>query len=421
MSRWTYPFSTGYIVLFFGIILTSLAVKPSPLRRFFFVPILILTYFVLIHTTSGDHSVDYGLRLVWLLYFLFASDYILLTDVQRELHRIPKPSASAPPVLEPAHDSEPPPTPAQIEHSSLWQRTKWSLDLLTSPRGVNWAHEPRTALPPHPAPSTSRTAFILRRILTVALIYIIYDSASLYINSTAAFEPGPDAGLAGLPLGQRGAAVLAWVALGYAGMALQHYILGIVCVAVRLTGPDEWPAFFGGVADAWSVRTFWGRGWHQMLRRPLTTHAARLTSALGLAPGARITRLTTLLAVFLLSGLMHAVAAASTSVAPRSSSWSWNAGAPALLFFLLQPLAIVLEDAVRPRSPAIAMVDSNAVSHQSYAWVRTLLGYVWTASWFVATLPLWQDGLIRRGMMDRGLPREASLVWVVWGRLGMGV
>ncbi|KAJ7469008.1 membrane bound O-acyl transferase family-domain-containing protein [Mycena latifolia] len=458
------PFSEALIPPFIALILAALAAKPSPYRRLFFVPVLFLTYFFLLHTTSGTPTTDYSLRLLtfdhratrqlnsaaargraklnyfllthfpltgsygelreryvylftlilqsltidvactycvrtglpgshrlfWLLYFLFACDYILLTDVQRQLHRVP-PSPSLP-----EDDATESAVAPSIEGAPLWQRLKWSVDLFTSPRGVNWTHEPLSAIPPHPDPATPRLSFILRQILKVVGVFIVYDIASLYVRSQAAFEPGVDTGMASLDVRRRFAAVIAWAALGYSGMALQHCLLGIICVAVHLTGPEEWPAFFGGVGDAWSVRSFWGRGWHQMLRRPLTTHAYRLTSALGFASGSRTTRALQLFAVFLLSGLMHYGAEAAVA-------GPWHLGA--LFFFALEiALAILMEGAV----------EARVVLQLAPLWLRKALGYGWTLAWFTFTLPLWQDPLIRGGLMDRGLPAEASLIALVW-------
>ncbi|KAJ7107494.1 hypothetical protein C8R44DRAFT_885489 [Mycena epipterygia] len=112
----------------------------DPYRRLFFAPILLFTYFVVLHTSSGVPSADYGLRLVWLLYFLFASDYILLTDVQRTLHPVPSPPRL---FKDSTVDNTVLITSPRIKEKSLWQRLKWALDLFTSPRGVKWAHEPR--------------------------------------------------------------------------------------------------------------------------------------------------------------------------------------------------------------------------------------------------------------------------------------
>ncbi|KAJ7107489.1 membrane bound O-acyl transferase family-domain-containing protein [Mycena epipterygia] len=404
-----YPFSEALTPLYVVLILSALAAKPSPYRPLFFGPILLLTYFVVFHTSSGVPSADYGLRLVWLLYLVFASDYILLTDVQRKLHRVP----SSPRLLEESTVDNPVSmSPPSIEEGSLWKRLKWALDLFTSPRGVNWTHEPRNAIPPHPDPSKPRLAFVLHQLLKTALVFVVYDLASLYVRASPAFEPGEHTGIAGLDMWRRFEGVIAWAAVGYAGMALQHYVLGIICVAVHLTGPGEWPAFFGGVHDAWSVRSFWGRGWHQMLRRPLTTHARHLTAALNLLPGSTSARILQLFTIFLLSGLMHYAAEGAVVRTWRSTG--------ALIFFALQPLAIVVEGGAmmlfEGRSEPSDAIRPDGVPRRSVwkSWLFTAIGYAWTLSWFALTLPLWQDPLIRAGMMDRGLPVEGSVLRAIW-------
>ncbi|KAF8200528.1 membrane bound O-acyl transferase family-domain-containing protein [Mycena galopus ATCC 62051] len=411
-----YSFSEALTPLYVLLILAALVAKPSPYRRLFFAPILFLTYFTIFHTFSGTPSADYGLRLVWLLYFLFASDYILLTDFQRKLHRVP----SSPRLSEDSATDSVSITSTSIEERSLWQRVKWALDLFTSPRGINWAHEPRNAISPHPDSSKPRLSFVLQQLLKISLLFVVYDLASLYIHSSPAFEPGEHTGIAALDMQRRFEGVLAWAAVGYAGMAMQHYILGVICVTVHLTGPDEWPAFFGGVRDGWSVRSFWGRGWHQMLRRPLTTHARHLTSALSLPPGSTSARILQLVTIFLISGLMHYAAEAAVTRTWRSTG--------ALVFFLLQPLAIIVEGGVIMLfEPCSVVSESSSDAEHTHtdsapsrsAWksrLFTAFGYAWTLSWFALTLPLWQDPLIRAGMMDRGLPVEGSILRAIWLR-----
>jgi hypothetical protein len=144
-----------------------------------------------------------------------------------------------------------------IEDQPLMQRVKWTLDLFTSPRGVSWLHEPKSAIPPHPSPTTPKSTFILGQLGKVLIVYLVYDIASLHAHWNPGFAPR-SAGIASLGWLQRFPAVLGWAALGYTGMALSHYILGLLCVAIGLTGPQEWPAFFGGIGSAWSVRSFWG-------------------------------------------------------------------------------------------------------------------------------------------------------------------
>jgi hypothetical protein len=167
---------------------------------------------------------------------------------------------------------------------------------------------------------------------------------------------------------------------------------------------------------------------------------------LNLTPGSATARFLQLFGVFLLSGLLHAVAEAAVLRTPA-------AGAGALMFFALQPAAIVLEGVVigvlqarfqrrkRAETPPIANTDAEGEpgptqleaeqpqlgaerqqteEEPTSPWVKRAgyaLGYAWTLAWFAFTLPLWQDSLIRGGLMDRGLPSEGSLLWAVWRRV----
>ncbi|KAF7360704.1 MBOAT-2 domain-containing protein [Mycena venus] len=123
---------------YLSLILLSVVVRPSPHRRLFFVPILLLTAYVF-GCTTGTFNGDYYLGATWFPWFFFASDYILLTDVQRTLRQVPLKHAST----TRAGEVEVP-----IEKAPLWRRLRWGISLLMTPRGVSWVHEPTAALPP---------------------------------------------------------------------------------------------------------------------------------------------------------------------------------------------------------------------------------------------------------------------------------
>lgn len=44
-----------------------------------------------------------------------------------------------------------------------------------------------------------------------------------------------------------------------------HNLLAALLVSVlQWDGPDEWPALFGSITEAYSLRRFWGRFWHRL-------------------------------------------------------------------------------------------------------------------------------------------------------------
>jgi hypothetical protein len=247
-----YHFSGVLWLVYISLVLLALVAKPSHNRKLFFLPIPPLTAYVLLLTTTGDFNTDYILGLFWLLLFWFASDYIAVTDVQRTLRQVP-PTRIRTVLTKNKNDKDKEP----IENESVWRRTRWALALLFSPRGVSWAHEPTTVLPAHPPASTSRLAFIARRLLTAFLLFIVHDAANLHVRWNPMFRAdGP--GWTADGWGWRALVVIGWAVSSYTIMFLIATIISVVGVACRLSYPEEWPPFFGSPEDAYTIRQLWG-------------------------------------------------------------------------------------------------------------------------------------------------------------------
>ncbi|KAJ6453725.1 membrane bound O-acyl transferase family-domain-containing protein [Mycena sanguinolenta] len=355
-----YSFNPVLWVPYLSLVLFALIVKPFLL----FLPIPPLTAYVLLSTTGAFLS-DYGLGLAWLLLFCFSSDYILLTDVQRTLRQMPAPK-------------EP------IENASLWRRTQWAISLLHSPRGVGWAHEPTTALPAHPT-RTSRVAFIANRLLKTLLFFLVHDAANLHVRYNTMFR-GDGPGWRADGWAWRAVVVLSWALSSYSSMMMTANILSIVSVASELSRPEDWPALFGTPHEAYTIRKFWGRGWHQLMRRFVSTHGKYLAQGvLELRPGSNASSYVQLFTAFALSTFIHYGA---ETMALRS----WHGGA--LAFFMLQPCIITVED--------FLLFVARKAGMRERATVRRL-GYLWVWAWFTLTLPIWEEPLVRAGQMEEGI------------------
>jgi hypothetical protein len=56
-----------------------------------------------------------------------------------------------------------------------------------------------------------------------------------------------------------------WIWNSYSLLSSAHDLLAVLLVSVlRWDRPDEWPLLFGNIADATSLRRFWGRFWHRL-------------------------------------------------------------------------------------------------------------------------------------------------------------
>ncbi|KAJ7506654.1 membrane bound O-acyl transferase family-domain-containing protein [Mycena galericulata] len=355
----------GYLFVFFSIL--ALVVKPSPYRRLLFLPLLLMSVY-LMSLSTGYPTLDYCIASAWFPYLFRASDFILLTDVQRELQMVKPPQS----------------TDAPIENAPLSRRISWAVQLFSSTRGLGWAHEPRFANPPHPSPSTPRAAFVrgqLTQALVAAFLFEATNFVNMRYNNTAMYAGGRGLGADGWVW--RYQAVWAWSVPMAAVAIWGHCLNAAVSVGVGASDPEDWPPYMGSIALAWSVRNFWGRTWHQTMRRFLSAHGKFVAHRLlHLKPGSAASAYTQLYVAFLISGIMHYL---PDYMALRH----WGGGA--LRFFLLQAVAITLEECVQ------ALARRLGIS-PSLRWKA--VGYLWVWSWFAFCLPIWQDPLLHAGVFQ---------------------
>ncbi|KAK7024729.1 MBOAT-2 domain-containing protein [Favolaschia claudopus] len=374
---WTpYPFDGRLWIPYLSFFLAALTVKPSPYRFLLFIPIPPLAFYTLLSTT-GQFMADYTLGLAWLVYFWFASDYILLTDVQRSLHHLPPSVKRAP------GDAKPQP----IESASLWRRFKWGLTLFISVRGVSWAHAPAPGIiPPPPPPGTSRTRFLVRRLGMFFIVFLIHDACNMHVRANSMFHSYYEPGWRGDGWAWRAAVVVTWGLSSATMMEMLCTLSSIVSVVLRFSEPEEWPALFGSPSDAYTVRRLWGRVWHQIMRRFVSTHGKFLAyNILHLKPGTNASSYVQLFTAFFLSTTIH-------YGAEIMAFRNFTGGAPA--FFMLQPCIIMLEDFV-------LFLGRSAGIRQSKLLYR--LGYLWVLAWFTLTLPIWEEPLVKAGQMRDGM------------------
>ncbi|RDW94071.1 wax synthase family protein [Aspergillus mulundensis] len=186
--------------------------------------------------------------------------------------------------------------------------------------------------------------------------------------------------------------------VGIVGLAmlidLAHGLLAITFIATGLTSCAQWPPAFGRISDAYTVRRFWAKTWHQFLRWPTlsvsTCVRRHLRRVIQLPPLAD--QLLSLIMVFSLSGFFHQAAAVYTDVPGSLVGIS--------SFFMISPLAMLFEEGAQRVycEVLVPRLGWRVPRHCGY-----LLGYLWTylciylfAPWFlfpIFRLPLDRDHL----------------------------
>ena len=257
MGDYFYPLSA----LSQCLLLAGLVVRPSPYRWILWPLIACINCYCFFLTPTDDPVTNEGLRFFMIVSIIYASDYILLTDVQREL-RLP--------------GQQP------ISSTGFWSRTKWGLQLWCNVRGVGWAHEPRSVIPPHP--NLTRPQFLTSRFLRLATHMLMNDIAHAMLRADPFVARGAPPS-AQQPWLWRFWSVSLIVFTQWCTLSTMHTSFSIFFVASRLSTPDSWPDAFGKWSDAYTLRKFWGysvspcsdfsvltiflysRTWHQFLRR----------------------------------------------------------------------------------------------------------------------------------------------------------
>lgn len=209
----------------------------------FFLPIASLCVYIIFFTATSDITSDYASALNVAQLFFVASATILLRHHQPELRQIGQNKVTA--------------------EMSFYERLKWAVSLLLTPRGVGWSFEPTDHLPPKP--NSSRLRFIFTQLKWIAFYALMFDVVSMFIRANPCFGTGGPS-LAAFGWVWRSTSWL-YILVAYAPMSLLYASLSIASVGLGFSKPHHWPHLFGTPRDAYTLRNCWGRVWHQMLRK----------------------------------------------------------------------------------------------------------------------------------------------------------
>jgi hypothetical protein len=200
----------------------------------FFIPIFILYIYSVFFCASDSATSDYAFIMCFMPLIPTTSDYILLRNRQPELRKIAQKKSTS--------------------EMTFTERFVWAASLLASPRGIGWAHEPTTQLPPRP--TTSRGIFIASQFLWFLFYSILSNISLIHIQENPCFRTrGPS--LAAYGWWWR-TTVWVYVISLYCIMSKAYAIGSIVSVATGLYEPRDWPHLFGSPLDAYTVRRCWG-------------------------------------------------------------------------------------------------------------------------------------------------------------------
>ncbi|KAJ8121570.1 hypothetical protein ONZ43_g2009 [Nemania bipapillata] len=206
-----------------------------------------------------------------------------------------------------------------------FRKLNWATMLLLNQRGIGWNHQvknvPRST-------TTTKLGFFLSRFFQFVKSFVLADLCFhlgirfFYTNPETGVIGDIDSSLITLKYACPGwsfSTLFVFAATPYFALSAQYALLSIICVALGLGAPEDWPPMFSPISEATTIRNFWGKYWHQLIRR--------------------------LWFSFLVSGYFHA---SSHLILPQPVNITVADSAyPIFYFFVLQATAITFEDFVK--------------------------------------------------------------------------
>ncbi|KAF4633757.1 hypothetical protein G7Y89_g4360 [Cudoniella acicularis] len=295
-----------------------------------------------------------------------------------------------------AKDGTSPPPP-----KTAWGKLKQAWDLNTTMRGIGWNWQVKN-IPEAASEGTTNWQFAGKEFMKAGIFYFMFDFCSSTMkNSAYGSTPAPD--LFSDTLARR--TIFDWLPAisSYYSMNMQYSLFAALTVICGLYTPQDWPPLMGRLKDVSSVRDFWGRFWHQLLRRKLTLPYNFLTSFVPIKHGTFISRYLQLFLAFFASAAIHHVGALNL---PNSTVQN---NRYQLLFFLSQPVAILFEDLV------IYLGEQAGIKS---SWKTKLLGKAWTMVWFSLILVPMSAFHYNAGFMEKAvLPSIITLALSIAGKV----
>ncbi|KAG0638344.1 membrane bound O-acyl transferase family-domain-containing protein [Tuber brumale] len=340
----------------------SLSLPPFPLRSALFVPLIVLLV-IAVHASPADPTnpqLTYAIGTLWPLYLSALSQHLFLPAPPETLLylRSDKPGEAA-----------------------TWgfslRKIIWSAKLFFDQRGIRWNFRVKGAVPTANR-KVGRWEFVFGRAVRGVLLAIGLD---LCLELVAKGYRIPDTQGGGY-LSTRDSGFVAKLAIAvvcFTGIELNHVFYSVVVVAAGLYEPEDWPPLFGSLTIVTSIRNFWGKFWHQLIRRTLTITSTSILTYLHLPSSyALVIALS-----FIISGFFHAL---PLLVMPP---FSWSSVPRGILaFYFAQPVGILLETLV-----------SSVYTGKSTMWTR-MAGHIWVAVWLSYTAPWFWDDMFAVGIFD---------------------
>lgn len=322
---------------------------------------------------------------------------------------------------------------------SLWRRFRFGLYIAFSDRYIGTPYQvahtpPYSASNPFYIPS--RNSFVLRKICIIITCYLLVDIFSQLSNPSLNSKIYSDTQIAFASRLWHGQMTVSEIAIRTAttigfwfGNCLVfqaiYSAMSLLAVCTGVSRPELERPTFGSAREAYTLRRFWGRAWHQTIRGRLTSVADWVTYDLLVLPRssgrkgeagkrwakALIPRLGSryahVMVCFLVSGVAHQFLDVALGL-------RWGESG-AVVFFVLMAVGIMAEDAVQwVWYDALLSVGDQQntperLGERGALWAR-IIGYFWVVFWFSVSTPWYAYPMMSRnegGVKNEVLPFSA--------------
>ncbi|MBE3046076.1 membrane bound O-acyl transferase family-domain-containing protein [Candidatus Bathyarchaeota archaeon] len=171
--------------------------------------------------------------------------------------------------------------------------------------------------------------------------------------------------------------------------------MSLVAVGTGISEPADWPPFFGRMRDAYTIRYFWGRFWHQWLRGPLSATSLFISRVvLGLPRRSLLEWYSNVFMTFTLSAAVHV---ANDVIAGKGIEIG------TIVQFQGFAVAMLIEDAAQALYSRVFRTGKSADSKEKRptpAW-QLAVGYLWVQVVLFVVVPwyLYPSGRMPAGTM----------------------
>ena len=414
----------GYVLLFFYLLIVPTRYRAFRLLRYGVFSLIVwhsISTMRCSRTMDMNYGLGVGLCSSWCI--LWSATFLIFTEPHKNLSRIKRSSVNLDSVDPKYNEITSTNTSSAAESKDVitthareaslvwesmpegfWQRLDWTLDLLTSLRGLNWSWKISEKSPP-PGKIVARYQLHSRGTLWSSLSRTLLFSFSLDIIKVTMMKDPYFWGLAdyswrwtsSIPLLDLGLMricrpVLSCLAI-YVAVLWIYSLVPLVCVHVlgpKILGVrgEEWmyPAVNGRLSEViqGGLQGFWGKWWHQLLRLPFDAAGSWAINHTRLDKRSSLAWLLRLIVAFAVSGFVHACG--SYTLWPDTRPWR------PFLFFIIQPVGIACQ------KYAAHVLERHGTTTRFSRTSRYTANLSFTIFWLWFTFPLLADEYARGGV-----------------------